>query len=137
MLWTRPALKRWYAPVAFAAVAVVLCVVLSLRYSKQPGKPLHADKKIFVTYQNVRVIAGWPEKIKEAQSQLTWRINGKSYQRIRYGAEQDDWGAEIHPCHDCAVVKGQLHVHGCDVERCPVCGGQVISCDCKYEGVDR
>jgi hypothetical protein len=33
-------------------------------------------------------------------------------------------------CHDCNAPSGQLHHLGCDVERCPVCDGQLISCGC-------
>jgi hypothetical protein len=38
-------------------------------------------------------------------------------------------------CHDCNIVNepGNLHHLGCDVERCPKCGGQLISCDCEKE----
>lgn len=36
-------------------------------------------------------------------------------------------------CHDCGVKEGQLHEGGCDMERCPFCGGQLIGCDCCYE----
>lgn len=32
-------------------------------------------------------------------------------------------------CHDCEAKPGDLHVPGCDVERCPLCGFQLISCE--------
>lgn len=36
-------------------------------------------------------------------------------------------------CHDCGALEGELHEPGCDMERCPFCGGQLISCDCIYK----
>ena len=36
-------------------------------------------------------------------------------------------------CHDCAVAEGEIHKFGCDMERCPFCGRQLISCDCHIE----
>ena len=37
-----------------------------------------------------------------------------------------------HKCHDCGCIEGQLHEPGCDMERCPSCGHQLISCGCTY-----
>jgi hypothetical protein len=35
-----------------------------------------------------------------------------------------------HQCHDCKVQAGGYHHPGCDMERCPKCQGQLISCGC-------
>jgi len=90
--------------------------------------------KKLVTYRGIQVTKGWPVKIKNAQLVTTCFPNGKEMLRVRYGSEQDDWGADDRPCHDCGVVKGELHVPGCDVERCPSCGGQIYGCDCDWPG---
>jgi len=39
-------------------------------------------------------------------------------------------------CHDCNCREGELHLMGCDMERCPFCGNQLVSCDCCYEQLD-
>jgi hypothetical protein len=67
-----------------------------------------------VIYRGVSMIEGWPEKIQAAQTIVTCEINGTEVPRVRYGDEEDDWGADKRPCHDCGVLKGELHVEGCE-----------------------
>jgi hypothetical protein len=90
-----------------------------------------------ILYRGVPMIEGWPEKIKAAQDQLSYTLDGKPIARVPYGSEHDDWHADTIPCHDCRVLKGEFHVPSCDVEECPVCGGQLISCDCPFEERER
>ena len=86
-----------------------------------------------IIYRGVPMIEGWPEKIMAAQKMVSMRHQGRDVPRVRYGDERSDWHAETIPCHDCGVLKGDFHVPSCDVEECPVCCGQLISCDCEFD----
>jgi hypothetical protein len=96
--------------------------------SEPDGSP-----KRFVIYRGTQMIEGWPDKITEAQNITHYDIGGEDFERVRYGNELDDWGANERPCHDCRVLKGEYHVVSCDVERCRSVVDRSISCDCLDE----
>jgi hypothetical protein len=65
----------------------------------------------------------------------TWNTHvefgdGTSMPSIPYENEYLDPNDRTHHCHDCGVLVGNYHHPGCDMERCPRCGGQLISCGC-------
>ncbi|MCX6112564.1 MAG: hypothetical protein NTY22_04660 [Proteobacteria bacterium] len=65
--------------------------------------------------------------------------DGTKYDRIRYGDEYlhtpytypQDYAT--HLCHDCLTKKGWFHLVRCDMEVCPKCKTQLISCGCLPE----
>jgi len=94
------------------------------------------------------------DEFRESQNEKTEIFNDKRYKRIRYGYEKFvdedgnlyknengyyiDWKkiAVQKPCHDCDVIFGQFHLHGCDVEQCACCGGQRLGCECARDEID-
>ncbi|MEW6016485.1 MAG: hypothetical protein AB1760_00260 [Pseudomonadota bacterium] len=53
--------------------------------------------------------------------------------RIPYGQEKVDFITYSPTCHDCGAEVGELHELGCDVEECPKCHRQLITCDDRFE----
>lgn len=57
---------------------------------------------------------------------------GEPVRLFRYGEEPRS-GRPSRRCGDCGVSPGGLHHIGCDMQRCPGCQGQLISCDCRWD----
>jgi len=101
-------------------------------YAERDRAELTWDGEL-VPFRGGEVAAFWPSKLVAAQKKTTYRLVIE-IPRIRYG-EEKDWPELIsdNPCHDCAAKRGEYHVPSCDMERCPQCGGQLISCDCSFD----
>jgi hypothetical protein len=62
--------------------------------------------------------------------------NGCTYDLIHNKGEEwhkrslEHWCDPGQNCGDCGAPYGKIHHFGCDVERCPVCQLQLISCEC-------
>lgn len=67
---------------------------------------------------------------------MKYLIKGELFDPIIFGKEEDCWApeSEDETCGDCGCHVGEQHLEYCDIERCPRCGLQFISCDCgvKY-----
>jgi hypothetical protein len=50
------------------------------------------------------------------------------------GAPFDRQRCSRQRCGDCGAKPRNLHHLGCDLERCPRCGRQLISCGCWSDG---
>lgn len=91
------------------------------------------DDETRVEFNGVMVAEGWPEQVEAAQELTTITIEGTPFERIPYGRERGWPMPAESPCGDCAVAVGQYHVPGCDIEECPRCHGQLITCECEVE----
>ncbi|MGE0141580.1 MAG: hypothetical protein AB7R77_27595 [Ilumatobacteraceae bacterium] len=58
--------------------------------------------------------------------------DGVRIDMIPFGSERPPF-AVADRCGDCGVVRGGFHHPGCDIQRCAGCGGQMLSCGCRFD----
>jgi hypothetical protein len=58
--------------------------------------------------------------------------NGVRFDMVAYG---DEYGRATsgERCADCGVVGGGWHHVGCDLQQCPACDRQLLSCGCLFD----
>jgi len=65
-------------------------------------------------------------------------LEGKRYERIPYGQETHiDTSGLGDRCPDCGCKRGHYHHEGCDMEECPICHRQMLSCSCDFTWYER
>ena len=58
--------------------------------------------------------------------------NGQRFDLVPFGRER---GRRMpgDRCGDCGVTRGGSHHPGCDLQRCPVCDRQLMTCGCRFD----
>lgn len=77
-------------------------------------------------------------RCKNCMREMTTAV-GCLFNEVQIGAH---WHArllhiEAERCGDCGATKGQPHHPGCDMEFCPVCGEQMMCCECDVKKLRR
>jgi hypothetical protein len=58
--------------------------------------------------------------------------NGRRFHMVPFGDESGR-PTSGDRCGDCGVSRGGWHHPGCDLQPCPACGRQLISCGCRFD----
>ena len=60
-----------------------------------------------------------------------FHVAGRPITMVAFGREQ--WRPKPSRCGDCGVARDGWHHPGCDLQECPVCAGQMLSCGCRFD----
>lgn len=92
-------------------------------------KKRHISETKEILRNGVSMTPDWAANLDAAQKIKTVAVHGKRLRRVPWDNKSSKH-LPTNPCGDCAALPGELHVPGCDVEQCPACDGQLISCGC-------
>ncbi len=66
-------------------------------------------------------------------TQVALHVGGLRYDLSPFGSETCPSPSRATRCGDCGVERGGLHHLGCDLQPCPRCRGQLLSCGCRFD----
>lgn len=68
---------------------------------------------------------------------LSININGVRLERVKHGETGSLRDSSRPSCPVCGALRGEVHILGCNAERCAKCLGEFMACGCKVEGLGR
>lgn len=90
-----------------------------------------------VYFNEIFMPKGLQVEISGEQENSTIIINGEKFSRVHYGSPEEHPEVNFEyankPCGDCLVIRGQIHLLDCDMEQCPNCSNQMITCACEID----
>lgn len=60
-------------------------------------------------------------------------VGGRRYRLAPFKPGRGQRGPGAGRCGDCGVARGGLHHPGCELQRCPRCRRQLLSCGCRFD----
>jgi hypothetical protein len=80
-------------------------------------------------------VCGWCEQDMATAHSCTvdaLHLDGRRVEMIPFGAARGGRTGGGR-CGDCGVSRGGWHHLGCDLQRCPLCRGQMFTCGCRFD----